>query len=300
MNVNERKLPNSDLLKTFIVIAECENLTHAADRLHRTQSAVSVQLRKLEEGLNVSLFERQARGMTLSENGKKLLPVARRALAEIQRTANLFDTPLAGRIRVGIPDDFDDTILEGVLADFSSRNPHVEVIASSGCTSGYAEAIGKGQLDVAVCSGPESVPGEFLSSEPTVWAGSIGFILNVETPLPLAILDRDCWWRDMPSKALEHQGRVWRVAYKSESFPSLRAAIRAGLAVGALPAGSVEPTMRVLSIENGLPPLPLSSRAILTRTDPPDDLMAAMAAAIRSAVLGRTPRNVQSMMARPL
>ena len=110
MKKNERLTLNSDLLRTFVVIAECGNLTHAADQLHRTQSAVSVKLRRLEEDLKVSLFERHARGMTLSQNGEKLLPIARRALAEIHRAGTLFDAPLRGSIRVGIPDDFDDRI----------------------------------------------------------------------------------------------------------------------------------------------------------------------------------------------
>ncbi len=154
MKVTERLSPNSEQLKSFVVIAECGNLSHAAERLCRTQSAISVQLRKLEESLNVSLFERQARGMALNANGKKLLPVAQRALAEMRQAGALFEEPLQGRIRVGIPDDFDDNILERALAGFSRNHPGVEIITHSGCTSGFRGDLEQGVLDVAVCSGP--------------------------------------------------------------------------------------------------------------------------------------------------
>ncbi len=280
-------MPSSDLLRTFVVIAECGNLTHAANRLHKTQSAVSVQLRKLEDALKVQLFDRHTRGMTLSVNGEKLLPAASRALAELQRTADLFGEPLTGSLRVGIPDDFDDLVLERALVEFSQRNPGIEVVARSGCTSAYAEAIDKGALDIAVCSDTDDVPGELLASEPTVWASSAALQLDRDAPIPLAVLDRNCRWRDMPSRALERCGRTWKVAYKSESFPSLRAAIRSGFAVGVLPMRSVDPDMRILAAKEGLPPLPPSKRSILINADAPVELTAAMSDAIRNAVFER-------------
>ena len=282
---NERTAPNSEWLRSFVVIAECGNLTHAAERLNKTQSAVSVQLRKLEDTLGVSLFKRHVRGMALSESGEKLLPAARRALAELRRTANLFDHSLTGCIRVGIPDDFDDTILEFALAAFSERNPDVEIITVSGCTSGYAKAVERGELDVAVCSGSDQMPGIPLPPEPTVWASSSTFVFDHDAPVPLALLDRDCWWRTMPARALEQAGRLWKYTYKSESFSSLRAAIRAGLAVGALPMGSVTEEMRILSDEEQMPLLPSSMRGILIGQEAPTDLAAAMANALRNAVV---------------
>lgn len=287
MNKYERTPPGSDLLKTFVEIAESENLTVAATRLNRTQSAISVQLRKLEETLSVSLFDRHARGMSLSDKGRVFLPAARRALAELQRTATLFDQPIAGRIAVGIPDDFDDMILEVALAEFATQNPGVEVTAQSGCTARYPDAIKRGELDIAVCSGPHSLPGEALSAERSVWACGLSYTLDPDAPLPLAILDRECWWREMPSKALEAAGRDWKASCRSSSFSSLRAAIRAGLGVGVLPAGSVDAGMRILAADDGLPPLPLAHRVIMVRADAPKPLTSAMAAAIQEAVRRR-------------
>ena len=287
MNQIERMPPSNDLLKTFVTIAESENLTLAATRLNRTQSAISVQLKKLEETLSVSLFDRHARGMTLSDKGRVFLPAARRALAELQRTTTLFDQPISGRIAVGIPDDFDDMILETALAEFSAHHPDVEVFAQSGCTAPFPDAIKRRELDIAVCSGPHSLPGEALSAERSVWACGLSYAPDPDAPLPLAILDRDCWWRDMASKALEAVGRDWKPSYRSSSFSSLRAAIRAGLGVGVLPAGAIDANMRVLGENDGLPPLPLSHRVIMVRADAQKQLTSAMAAAIQEAVQRR-------------
>lgn len=287
MNKFERMPPSNDLLKTFLEIAESENLTLAATRLNRTQSAISVQLRKLEETLRVPLFDHHARGMTLNDKGRQFLPAARRALAELQRTTTLFDQPITGSIAVGIPDDFDDMILETALAEFAAQNPGVEITAQSGCTAHFPDALKRGELDIAVCSGPHSLPGEALSVERSVWVCGLSYVLDHDAPLPLAILDRDCWWRDIPSTALEAVGRDWKPSYRSSSFSSLRAAIRAGLGVGVLPAGSVDTGMRVLAAADDLPPLPLAHRVIMVRADAPKALTSAMAATIQEAVQRR-------------
>jgi DNA-binding transcriptional LysR family regulator len=284
MNKIERSISDGELLRSFLVIAESGNLTRAAERLHRTQSAISVQLRKLEDGLGASLFKRHVRGMRLTAQGETLLPVARQAVAELERVAQLFREPLRGRIRVGIPDDFDETVLEHVLAAFAARNPGVEVIAISGCTSGYLEAVHRGELDIAVHSGPDLPSGAVLSTEPTVWACSQDYLIAPDEPVQLAILDRDCWWRDLPTAALAKAGREWRVAYQSASFPGLRAAVRAGLAVAPLPQRSIEPGMRVMAAKEGMPDLPKSFRSMVISEQAPKGLAEAMADSIRSSI----------------
>lgn len=287
MNRNERLPLNSDLLRSFVTIAESGNLTVAAGRLHRTQSAISVQLRNLEADLGVTLFARTPKGMVLTDEGDRLLPKAKSILSALKDASALFETPLTGRIRIGIPDDFDDTVLEGTLVDFSRRHPGVDVVATSGCTSGFPAAIRNGTLDLAVYSGPENDTGETLAVETTVWAAGRTARLATNAPVPLAILDRGCWWRDLPVKALEGQGRDYTVAFKSASFGSLRAAIRAGFAVGVLPQSCVTESVRVLSKAEGFPSLPKSRRSILIRPGAAQELTSAMADAIRN---GRTER----------
>ncbi len=280
----ERLMASSGHLRTFLTVVESGNVTHAATALGRTQSTISVQIKQLEETLSVRLFQRQARGVELTEEGRKLLPAARRTLEELQRVGDLFGTPLRGRIRVGIPDDYDDTILEKLLVEFARRHPQVEIVAHSGCTSKFPEAIRQDKLDLAVCSGAKMGAGEPLSSEPNVWAARDTLALTPEAPVPLAILDRDCWWRDIPTNALDKARRSWNLAYSSESFASVRAAIRAGLAVGVLPRNTLESSMRVLTQREGFPALPSSQRAILTNDNAPQELTSAMSDAIVSAV----------------
>ncbi len=280
----ERLMASSGHLRTFLTVVDSGNVTHAATILGRTQSTISVQIKQLEETLDARLFQRQARGVVLTEQGRKLLPAARRAMEEIQRVGDLFADPLRGRIRIGIPDDYDDTILEKLLVEFARRHPEVEIFAHSGCTSKFAQAVKTGKLDIAVCSGPSMGEGQPLSSEPNVWAAAQTLELAPGAPVPLAILERTCWWRDIPTTALDEARRSWTLAYSSESFASVRAAIRSGLAIGVVPKNTLEPSMKIMGKREGFPPLPASQRAILVNSDAPDELTSAMSEAIVAAV----------------
>ena len=272
--------PSSELLRTFCAVADIGNVTQAASVLARTQSAISVQIRRLEEVLSVPLFERQARGVILTDEGERLLPLARKALVEIDRVGALFTSPLEGSIRVGIPDDYNETILERALAQFCAKHGAVEVFVRSGCTAGFPDAIAKNELDIAIYSaGPISSKDAFFS-EPTVWAANADFMLEEDAPVPLAIFDRHCWWREVGTNALDKSKRSWRTAYLSENFSSVKAAIRAGLAVGTLAKSAVEDSMRVLGKHDGFPKLPDTSLALLKRPNTPSDIVQEMERAI--------------------
>ena len=284
MNKTERQLLDSKLLKTFTVIAECGNLTHAASRLNRSQSAVSVQLRKLEAVLNTSLFIRDVKGMSLSANGELLLPEAQRVLTELVNLQSLFEKPLNGKIRVGIPDDFDEGVLEKALVDFRQSNPGVEVLASSGCTATFPDAIQKGELDLAVYSSPDNVAGEPFLEQRLVWVVSDALQLHSSEPVPLAVINHGCWMGELPKKTLEQNGRPYSIAFECSGLMSLKSAIRAGFAIGVLIESNVESGMRVLTVKDGFPLLPISKRSIIIGTDAPQDLAEAMANAIQKAV----------------
>jgi DNA-binding transcriptional LysR family regulator len=279
----ERSRLNTDLLTSFVTIADCGNLTVAAGRLHRTQSAISVQIRKLEADLGATLFNRNSRGMALTDSGKLLLPKARSILTDIKEAGALFEAPLKGSIRVGIPDDFNDRILEQILTDFARSHPNVDVVALSGCTSGYPAAVRNGEIDIAVFSGPEDEDGMPLGIEKTVWAAKKGTQIESTAPVPLAVLDRNCWWRDLPTNSFSAIGRDYSITFRSSSFASIQAAIRAGFAVGILPISCVCEKMTVLTAAEGFPNLPMSRRSLLIGENAPTDLVNAMAEAIRGA-----------------
>lgn len=280
----ERPFTDSALLRTFVEIADCGNLTLAASRLNRSQSAISVQIRKLEKELKTSLFVREGKGMSLSAHGEALLPVARRVLSELTGVRALFDKPLNGKIRVGIPDDFDEGVLERTLADFVRTNPGVEVLASSGCTAAFPDAIRKGNLDVAVCSGPSIVAGKPFVEQQLVWVASEGLHTLPSDQIPLAVINHGCWLGELPKTTLEEHGRGYTVAFKCSGMMSLKAAIRAGFAVGVLFESNVERSMRVLTCRDGFPSLPTAKRSIMLNPDAPQDLAEAMATAIQRAV----------------
>ncbi len=284
MNKMERLLKSADLLRTFVVVAERENITHAADVLGRTQSAISVQVSKLEETLEVRLFDRKARGMTLTSDGDALLPVARKIMRELESVGTLFQDPLQGRIRVGIPHDYADAILEAALVEFSRRHPLVEVSAQFGCTATFPEEVRRGVLDVAVVS-DTSLPGfHTLGTERNVWAASSNMQIDTDQPTPLAVLDRrSCGWSRLAPDALDSIGREWRLAYASESFAGVKAAIRSGLAIGALPEALMEPGMIALTEIDGFPDLGRTARGAITSRDAPENLATAMIEAIDAA-----------------
>ncbi len=284
MNINDRSGPSSELLRTFCTVAEQGNVTQAAAVLSRTQSAVSVKIRQLEDQLSVSLFNRLSRGVELTDEGQRLLPIAKKALREIDRVGDLFSDPLKGRIRIGIPDDYNEMILEQVLADFCRRHQLLEVFVQSGCTAAYPDAIDRGDLDLAIYSGVPGRAKQAFFIEETVWVAGPEFTLKGNVPIPLAIFDRNCRWRNVPTETLDEQGIEWRVAYLTENYSSFKAAIRSGLAIGILPKSAVDAPLKILDNKTNLPLLPATSRSFLKNKSADPDTILAMESAILKAV----------------
>ena len=287
MNKIERYVPqlDSEALRFFERVAECGNVTRAAEQLHRTQSAVSVQIRKLEEDLGQSLFTREPRGMTLTAAGERLFASSKPILAMLNRAAiSMVADPLEGTVRVGIPDDYGSELLAVVLADFASLHPNIEVSITCGFSTTFADAVQKGTLDLAVYAGdPNEHRGEVLLAEQTVWAAGRNSTLDLAVPVPLALFDRACWWRDAALDALTAAGLDFRIAYTSESVAGVKAAIAAGLAIGILARGTLEPSMRIVGPADGLPALPTSNLMMLQNQEAPAAPTEAMMQAIRRA-----------------
>ena len=283
MNKIERsKLPiDSDLLRTFVTVAERKNLTHAAQAIGRTQSAVSVQIKKLEALLAVKLFKREARGMSLSPEGEQLLQTAQRLIHELDRIGVMFSKPLIGRVRVGIPDDYETDVLEKILASFSTQHPDVEIEVCCYFSVRFPLAIERDELDLAVYAcHPTDNLGRRLHTEQTVWVAGKYWPLEADKPIPLALYDKACWWRDAALSALQQTGKRFRLLMTSESTSGIRAAVTAGLAVGILARSAVAPSMRILSEADGFPALPSSNLALLRNRNARSEVIDAMASAI--------------------
>ncbi len=272
---------DTDLLRTFLIVARHGSITRGAAALHRTQSAVSIQIKRLEEGLGVRLFRREARGVTLTEAGERLRSAAERIVGDLDRTVRTLRAgPVAGPVRLGIPDEYGSDVLPAILADFTARHPAVEVFVRCAFSVGFPDAVERGELDLAVYA-DAATPGlsDRLIGDPLTWVASRQVRCRRDEPLPVALFDRSCFWRDLAIEALEQAGQPYRIVLSSESVAGIKAAISSGLAIGVLARSTVEGGMQVLDARHGFPPLP-DSTLRLTRGADDSPAIGAMAAAI--------------------
>lgn len=227
---------NSDHLRTFLAIEQAGSVTAGADRIGRSQSATSLQIRQLEDVVGQPLFERHGRGVVLTAAGELLRPVAREVVQSLDRTlADLRGETLAGRLRIGMPDDHGRTVLTGIVADFASRHPKVELEVQCALGVGFEGALASGGLDLAVFDVAKPHKGqEILRESALVWRGLPGRNFEQSNPLPVALFDRSCWWRDIALSSLDASGRSFEVVFTSESSVGIRAAVESGIAVGLL------------------------------------------------------------------
>lgn len=256
----------SDLLRIFLTVAEAENVTHAATLLGRTQSAVSMQVKRLEEVAGAPLFARGPRGMALTEDGVRLLPYARRIVGLVDETSAAMRTrPLDGPVRIGIPEEYSTTILPRALAAFAERHPATEVTVLCGYSSQQMAALDNDELDLAVIfEWSETNSGEVLAVDPTVWTTSDAHGCHHQNPVPIAIYLRSSWCRDFAIRALEQHTIAYRIAYSCDTSNSLRAAVTAGLGIAPLARSNIPPGCRELTLADGFPPVD-SSRVVLKR-----------------------------------
>ncbi len=289
MNKNDRSIAtlDSELLRSFIVVARHGNVTRAARALHKTQSAVSVQIKQLEERLRVALFAREARGVSLTEAGETLLQSAEPIVRQLDQVAASFaQTPVTGVVRVGIPDEYGTSILPEVLAAFAARHPQVQVSVRCGFSVDFDAMVDRGELDLAVTTSnhlPAADKAKVLLEEETLWVCRKGFPFSSGQTVPLALFERSCWWRDVAVAALQSAGQPYRIAYSSDSVAGVKAAIASGLAAGMIARSTLEPGMQILRPGEGFPELPVSHLLLLRGKATETPAIGAMADAIVSA-----------------
>lgn len=257
----------SELLQTFLAVAEAGNVTKAADAIGRTQSAVSMQIKRLEEELDEALFERGPRGVTLTTHGKQLLPYARRIVGLLgEASAAMRRGPLDGPVRIGIPEEYSQTVLPRALAAFAERHPAVEVTVKCGYSAQQMAALERNDLDLAVVfDWNTETKGEVLYIDPTVWVTSSVHRLHERRPLPIAVYEQSNWCRDFAIRSLEQHGFPYRIAFSSDTSSGLRMAVMAGLAVAPLARSNIPPECSELTSEDGFPTVD-SSRVVLRRS----------------------------------
>jgi DNA-binding transcriptional LysR family regulator len=257
----DRAMPptlDPDLLRSFVAIAETGSFTAAAARVHRTQSAVSMQIKRLEETLGRSLFEREGRSVSLTLHGQILLDHARRILRAHQEAIAAFDgQAVQGHVTVGSPDDYASTFLPRILARFAQTHPkvHVEVVVDN--SEELVEHLAAGRVDLALVTEGHGEPaGTVVHREPLVWVTSAHHRAHEQEPLPLAVFHPGCCFRRHATEQMAALGRPVRIAYTSLSIAGIYAALDAGLAVSVELRSSLRPGLRMLTAAEGFPPLP--------------------------------------------
>lgn len=245
-----------DLLRTFIAIAETGSFTRAAEDVHKTQSAVSMQMKRLEDAVQKPLFVRDGRKSRLTGDGEHLLDYARRLVSLNNEAMQAFCRPeVAGTVRLGTPDDYADRLLPHALGRFARTHPLVQVGVECLGSDVLIEQVEDGALDLAVITCNDAVRAQVLRTERLVWVTSARHDVQKEDVLPLALSHHGCAWRGTALDALAKRGRACRIAYASANSLAVATAVLEGLAVGALPEINIRPGMRILTEEDGFPEL---------------------------------------------
>ena len=219
----------TELLRSFAAIVDSGSMLRATERVFVSQSALSLQMKRLEETVQTPLFHRDGRRLALTPAGQSLLTFAREILATNDRAVTALNgDALAGPARVGLVQDFAETLLSGVLARFSHRNPDALLQVRVGGSPALLEDLAADRLDVVLCIGAADDPAA-IRVAPMTWVGDSQ--LAAQEVLPIAVLERPCRFRDAALAALDAEGRAYRVVLETPSLSVLRAAVDSGLAI---------------------------------------------------------------------
>lgn len=246
-----------DCLRAFVAVADAGSFTTAAQRLLRGQSAVSLQIKRLEDQLGVRLFDRGSRHVALTGEGELVLDQARRLLALNDALVSRAREPqLTGLVRLGVPEDFATAHLPALLAEFSRAHPQVALEVTCELTLPLLDRFGAGELDLALVKREPAGPttGRRVWHEALVWAAAAPVMIEEAEVLPLVCSPQPCVLRRRATTALDAVERPWRIAYSCGSLAGNLAALRAGLGVAVLPREMVPGDLVILE-DRGLPEL---------------------------------------------
>jgi DNA-binding transcriptional LysR family regulator len=246
-----------ELLRSFVSVVDAGGFTRAGERVHRTQSTVSQQIKRLEESVGRPLLVRDGKRATPTEEGERLLTYARRILALAQEARDVVARPVVdGVVRLGLPEDFAAYRLVELLSDYVRGRPSLRLDVRSGLSATNRAALERGELDVALLK-RRAGNGACIASWPErlQWVTSRRHPVDLSRdPVPLAVSEHGCLYRDSLIHALEAAGRTWHIAYTSPNLSGIQAAVAVGLGVAILPDVAVMPEHRIVDA-NGFTPI---------------------------------------------
>ncbi|AOJ91238.1 MULTISPECIES: LysR substrate-binding domain-containing protein [Burkholderia] len=246
-----------DVLAMVVAVTESGSFAQGAQAVHRSPSAVSMQIKALEDALGKPLFIRDTRNVTATDDGRMLAEYGRRMLAmRDEAWASVVRPEIRGRVTIGVPDDYISSLLPQVLGKFAAMHPRVEVRVIGQPSSALVPMLKDNTVDLACLTRIKGVTGELVRREPIVWTGSAKRNVWEERPLPVAFFTHGgSMARDHAIKALNRQKIPFRMSYESPSFLGLLSMVEAGLAVAPLARCSIPAHLVQLSPNEGLPPL---------------------------------------------
>lgn len=255
-----------DLLRSFVSVVDAGGFTRAGQRVHRSQSTVSQQIRRLEAEIGRSLLHRDGKSVRPTEEGERLLSYARRILALAEEARDVVShSSRDGVIRLGLPEDFVAYRLTEMLSEFARSNPDLRLSVRCGTSERMRRALERGDLDLALFRrDAEETGGIAFWRERPHWVTSRRRPVDARRdPLPLAVFAQGCLYRSRAIQALEAVGRSWHITYTSPSILGIQAAVSAGLGIGILPETAVLPEHAVLPAEAGFPPITDTALALV-------------------------------------
>jgi DNA-binding transcriptional LysR family regulator len=239
-----------DLLRTFHAVVRLGKFSAAAQQLHKSPAAVSVHVQRLEAVAGGRLLERDNQSVALTPLGKRLLAATADLLHTHDRVlAQLQGTRLAGRITLGVPDEYAAHVIRDILPSFTAAWPNVVLEVKTAPSYTLSQWVQRGKLQLALMSQPRgqgAMAGQVLAVTTPVWVAAAAASRAWPEPLPVALYAADCPYRHALLDSLKRQGRRWRVVLDSPSTQAVRACVEAGLAVGLMDREAVTPAMTVL------------------------------------------------------
>ncbi|CAN7522970.1 LysR family transcriptional regulator [Pseudomonas brassicacearum] len=243
-----------DLIRTFHAVARIGKFSAAAEQLHKSPAAVSVHIQRLEAVAGGRLLNRDNQSVSLTALGKRLLVATTELLSTHDRVlADLHGTRLAGRITLGVPDEYAEHVIRDILPTFAAAWPNVVLELKTAPSYALRDLVQRDKLQAAVVAQPKgqvSAGGQVLVSTTPVWVGPVHTTVASMEPLPLAVHAAQCPYRQAMMEALRQSGRRTRVVLESPSNQAVKACVEAGLAVSLIDRARVTDTMQILE---GLP-----------------------------------------------
>ncbi|MGX4725798.1 LysR family transcriptional regulator [Pseudomonas corrugata] len=267
-----------ELIRTFHAVARIGKFSSAAEHLHKSPAAVSVHVQRLETVAGGRLLNRDNQSVSLTALGKRLLVSTTELLSAHDRVlADLHGNRLAGRISLGVPDEYANHVIRDILPTFVAAWPNVVLELKTAPSYALQDLVQRGKLQAAVVTRPKErpdAPGQVLVPTAPVWVGPINMMLASSQPLPLAVHAAQCPYRQAMLESLRHSGRKVRIVLESPSNQAVKACVEAGLAISLIDRARVTEKMQILA---GLPVIPehevVFMRSRIGETDAAVDLL---------------------------